>query len=405
MTLHEINFKNGDNQLLAGRLEMPANQLPHNFAVFAHCFTCSKNLLAVTNISRTLTKAGFGVLRFDFTGLGESEGDFENTNFSGNVEDLISAAKYLESNYKSPTLLIGHSLGGPAVIMAANKLPKVKAVVTINSPSDPEHVKQNLQNDLNKILSEGEATVNLVGRNFTIKKQFLDDLSKQPIKEVVKEFKKALLIMHSPQDKTVSVSNAEEIYLAAHHPKSFISLDGADHLLSNKEDSQYAGNVIAAWALKYLPTPRPEILNTTHQVVASLNQDEKFSTQLKLGNHLFTADEPITFGGNDFGPNPYELLSGGLAACTAMTIQMYAHRKNWPVTNVEVHVDYGKQHAQDCKNCDDDSAKIDTFTREIMFKGDLDPKQRKRLLEIADKCPVHKTLQTETQIITTLILA
>lgn len=400
MNLHKVNFPNHEDLTLAGRLELPADQQPHNFAIFAHCFTCTKNLLAVKNVSRALTAAGFGVLRFDFTGLGESEGDFENTNFSGNVEDLIAAANFLEKEYKAPTLIIGHSLGGTAVIMAAAQLPKIKAVVTINSPSDPEHVKHHLEQDIAKIEREGKAQVNLSGRPFTIKKHFLDDLKKQPIKEVVGSMRKALLILHSPQDAIVSVNNAEEIYMAAHHPKSFVSLDGADHLLSRKEDSIYTGKVIAGWASRYVAIPELELISSKQDVAASLNKNDGFTTDLKLGKHYLTADEPTSFGGKDYGPTPYELVSSGLAACTAMTIQMYAKRKGWDLQNVEVHISYEKKHAIDCEHCETETAKIDTFTREIKFEGNLDEKQLKRLLQIADKCPVHKTLHSKTQIVT-----
>ncbi|WP_114491104.1 bifunctional alpha/beta hydrolase/OsmC family protein [Candidatus Ulvibacter alkanivorans] len=403
MNLQKVNFPNNDQQTLAGRLELPADRTPHNFAIFAHCFTCTKNLLAVKNISRALTAQGFGVLRFDFTGLGESEGDFENTNFSGNVEDLLAAAAFLEKEYQSPTLLIGHSLGGAAVIKAATQLPKLKAVATINSPSDPKHVKHHLEQDIEKIKSTGKATVNLSGRPFTIKKHFLDDLEKQSLAETLKEFHKALLILHSPQDTIVGIKNAEELYLAAHHPKSFVSLDGADHLLANKADSNYVGQVIAGWASRYVSMPEEKRFSSKHDVVASLDATQGFTTDMKLGDHYMVADEPESFGGRNFGPTPYELVSAGLSACTAMTIQMYAKRKEWNVSNVEVHTSYDKKHAVDCELCEDASAKIDTFTREIKLEGNLDEKQMKRLLQIADKCPVHKTLHSTTQIITTQI--
>ncbi len=403
MSLQKVNFPNKDAEQLAGRLELPADQHPHNFAIFAHCFTCTKNLLAVKNVSRALTAAGFAVLRFDFTGLGESEGDFENTNFSGNVEDLIAAAQFLENNYQAPTLLIGHSLGGAAVLMAASKLHSVKAVVTINTPSSPEHVKRHLQDDIEKINTRGKATVDLSGRPFTIKKHFLDDLEDQPIRKTIKTLGKALLILHSPQDRTVSVDNAEKIYLAAHHPKSFVSLDGADHLLSRKEDSEYVGKVIAGWASRYVSIPKTESLSSKHDVTASLTVDDGFTTAMKLGDHYLTADEPKSFGGNNYGPTPYELVSAGLSACTAMTLQMYAKRKGWDLQHVEVHTNYSKTHALDCKECEKDTAKIDTFNRAIKMEGNLDEKQRQRLLQIADRCPVHKTLHTKTQIITQIL--
>ena len=403
MNLQKIEFQNGDGQTLVGRLELPIDRHPHNFAIFAHCFTCNKNLAAVKNISRSLTANGFGVLRFDFTGLGESEGDFGDTNFSGNVEDLVAAAEYLGENHQAPTLLIGHSLGGAAVLFAAAEISSVKAVATIGAPSNPVHVKHLFKSDLEEIESSGKAKVNLSGRDFTIKKQFLDDLESKSLPETAKQLRKALLIMHSPQDNTVEIKNAEEIYVAARHPKSFVSLDGADHLLMNKKDSIYAGDIISGWAKRYVDLPDQEKLRTNHQVVASLDKEDGFTTAMKVGTHFMTADEPISFGGNDFGPSPYELVSAGLSACTAMTVQMYAKRKNWPLENIEVHTSYGKDHAVDCEDCEADSAKIDTFKREIKFIGNLDEKQKERMLQIADKCPVHRTLHSGTQIITKLI--
>ena len=403
MNLQKITFKNKDNQILSGRLELPVNQHPHNFAIFAHCFTCTKNLSAVKNVSRSLTSKGFGVLRFDFTGLGESDGDFEDTNFSGNVEDLIAASAFLKNNYKAPSLLVGHSLGGAAVIFAASKLDSVKAVATIGAPSNPEHVKHLFSHALNEIKKTGNAMVNLSGRPFTIKKQFLEDLETKSLTNIIRNFNTALLVMHSPQDSTVGIKNAEEIYKAARHPKSFVSIEGADHLLMNKRDSVYAGDVIAGWAQRYVTINEEEKLKTNHQVVASLDKEDSFTTDMKVGNHYMIADEPTSYGGNDFGPSPYELVSAGLSACTAMTIQMYVKRKNWDLHNVEVHTSYSKSHAEDCENCENDSAKIDTFNREIKLEGILDDKQIQRILQIADKCPVHKTLHSETQVITKLV--
>ena len=405
MNIHKVSFTNKDQEQLAGRLELPVNQQPHNFAIFAHCFTCTKNLTAVKNVSRELTAAGFGVLRFDFTGLGESEGDFENTNFSGNVDDLVEAANFLTKNYNAPTIIIGHSLGGAAAIFAADIIPSIKAVAVINSPSDPSHVRNLLQDSTHEITKNGKAKVNLGGIDFTIKKQFLDDLENKSLLKIVGNFKKALLIMHSPTDRIVGIKNAEDLYKAAHHPKSFVSLDGVDHLLSKKEDSSYVGQVIAGWATRYISIPPVEELKSKSKVAASLDGDEMFTTQLKLGDHIILADEPTNFGGNNFGPSPYEFLSAGLAACTVMTIQMYARRKKWEVENVTCHINYSKDHAVDCEHCEEDSAKIDTFTREIKLTGNLSEVQKKRLLEIADKCPVHKTLHTKTQIITTLIIS
>jgi len=403
MNLQKVTFQNREGQHLVGRLELPINQHPHNFAIFAHCFTCNKNLSAVKNIGKALTSKGFGVLRFDFTGLGESEGDFEDTNFSGNVADLIAAADYLKEYYKAPTLLIGHSLGGAAVLFAGGEVDSVKAVATIGAPSNPKHVQHLFKSDLKEIEATGKAVVHLSGRDFTIKKQFLDDLESKWLPLKVKSLRRALLVMHSPQDEIVGIENAEEIYVAAHHPKSFVSLDGADHLLHNKKDSVYAGEVIAGWAQRYVDIPEKSPLRSTHQVIASLGEQDGFTTAMKVGNHLMTADEPTSYGGNDFGPSPYELVSAGLSACTAMTVQMYVRRKEWSLEKIEVHTSYGKEHASDCKNCESDTAKIDTFNREIRLTGDLDEKQKARILQIADKCPVHKTLHSETQVVTKLI--
>ncbi|PHR12796.1 MAG: osmotically inducible protein C [Aequorivita sp.] len=405
MNIQKVSFTNKDEEQLAGRLELPLDQKPHNFVIFAHCFTCTKNLSAVKNIGRALTDSGFGVLRFDFTGLGESEGDFENTNFSGNVEDLVEAANFLKKNYEAPTLIIGHSLGGAAAIFAANKIDSIKTVAVINSPSHPSHVMHLLRESKHEITKNGKAKVNLGGLDFTIKKQFLDDLEDKSLLKIVSNFKKALLILHSPQDTIVGINNAEEVYTAAHHPKSFISLDGVDHLLSKKEDSKYVGQVIAGWASRYLKIPSIEEVKSKSKVAASLDKDEMFTTHLKLGDHNLIADEPTSFGGNNFGPSPYEFLSAGLAACTVMTIQMYARRKKWNVENVTCHINYSKDHAVDCEHCEDDSAKIDTFTREIKLEGNLSEEQKTRLLQIADKCPVHKTLHTKAQVITSLYIS
>lgn len=402
MDVKKISFKNSEGQELAGRLEFPINQHPHNIALFAHCFTCSKNLVAIKNISKALVSKGFAVLRFDFTGLGESAGEFADTNFAGNVADLISAADYLKEHYRAPTLLVGHSLGGAAVLMAADKIASVKAVATIGAPSNPLHIKRLLHSSIEEINTSGKAKVQLGGREFTIKKQFLEDLEKNALQQAIKQFRIPLLILHAPQDRIVEISNAEDLYKAAHHPKSFISLDGADHLLQDKEDSLYAGSIIASWAYRYLEIPREETLKTTHQVVAGLGSTDGFTTQMKVGRHYMVADEPADVGGNDFGPSPYELVSAGLAACTAMTLQLYAKRKEWPLQEVRVHTSYGKTHAEDCKDCEADDARIDTFHRILELEGPLDRKQKERLLEIANKCPVHRTLHSKTQVITRL---
>ena len=403
MNHQKVSFKNVDGETLVGRLSLPANQHPHNFVLFAHCFTCNKNFTAIRNISRALTAEGFGVLRFDFTGLGESEGEFSDSNFSGNVEDLLEAAKYLETHYTAPKLIIGHSLGGAAAILAAQKISSIRAVATIGAPSNPLHVKHIFKNDIETIKDHGTAEVNIGGRSFTIKKQFLEDLKSQSYQETLKNNRKSILILHSPQDKVVEIKNAEEIYIALRHPKSFVSLDGADHLLSNPKDATYTGEIIGKWSKRYLEMPGAIALETEKEVVASLDSADGFTTQMKVGSHYITADEPISYGGNNFGPSPYELVSAGLSACTVMTIQMYAKRKKWPLENVEVHTSYQKLHVADCENCDSSEAKIDTFQRAIKLTGSLDNKQIARIMEIADKCPVHRTLKSEIKIATTLL--
>lgn len=248
----KITFKNEKGQTLAARLELPKNSTPRAYALFAHCFTCNKNLTAVRTIGRTLTQKNIAVLRFDFTGLGESEGDFESTNFSSNIEDLYSAASFLAENYEAPSLLIGHSLGGAAVLFASKKISSVRAIATIGAPSNPEHVSHLFKNSVEEINDSGKAIVAIGGREFTIQKHFLEDIQDKNIKHQLEDFKNSILVMHSPQDTTVGIENAAEIYKAARHPKSFVSLNGADHLLSNKKDSEYVGQIIATWADRYL---------------------------------------------------------------------------------------------------------------------------------------------------------
>ncbi len=405
MKSSKITFTNAQGKLLSGRLDLPLEQEPHNFAIFAHCFTCTKDFSAVRNVSKALASEGFGVLRFDFTGLGDSDGDFADTNFSSNVADLVQAAHYLKKEYKAPSLLVGHSLGGAAAIFAASEIPSIQALATIGAPSNPVHVKKQFGSQAQAIENNGVGKVVLAGRDFTFKKQFFDDLEEQSCEAAASRLEgKALLILHSPQDATVSIKNAEEIYHAAMHPKSFVTLDGSEHLLIDKKNAAYVGKVISGWAARYINVPEQEIIKTTHNVVASLDAEDGFTTLMKMGTHYSKADEPLRVGGNDFGPTPYELLAGSLSACTAMTIQMYAKRKEWLIENVEVHTSYTRDYAQDCADCENSEAnKIDTFTREIKFTGNLDEKQLKRLLQIADKCPVHKTLHNETQVITKLI--
>ncbi len=372
-------------------------------AIFAHCFTCSKDILAARRISQRLASAGIAVLRFDFTGLGHSEGEFANTDFTSNVGDLLKAAAHMKRIGYPVSLLVGHSLGGAAVLKAAGQIPEVKAVATIGAPSDPAHVAANFGCHIDEIREKGSAEVSLAGRGFTITRAFLDDISAAALLPAIAGMKKALLVLHAPLDQTVSVDNAAEIFMAAKHPKSFITLDKADHLLSNPEDAQYAADVIATWAARYLALPKPAApIGAPEGIVRVSEADPKgFRQDVSAGpRHHVTADEPIAYGGTDAGFSPYQLVSSGLGACTSMTIRMYARRKKWPLEHVSVDVTHDKIHATDCDHCETTAGKIDRFKRVITLEGDLDADQRRRLMEIADKCPVHRTLEGEIEIVT-----
>jgi putative redox protein len=394
-----------DEQGLFARLELPADGKADFFAIFAHCFTCNSSLGVVRHISRTLTGHGFGVLRFDFTGLGRSQGEFSETNFSGNVSDLLAVASYLKEHYKAPTLLIGHSLGGAAVLTAAQQLPEIKAIATIGAPAEASHVTHLFKEGIETIQKNGEAQINIGGRPFKIKKQFIEDLEKKETLEIVKELKKPLLIMHSPQDSIVGIGNAAKLYHAAFHPKSFISLDGADHLLSNKEDAVYAANMIGTWVGKYFPRVQHEHLSPQgEQVLVHLNLENNFTSQVYTDKHSIVADEPASIGGDDLGASPYELLSASLGACTVMTLKLYAERKNWDLKEVYCYVTYSKKHVDDIDQNLDVTGQIDHLQKSIKIIGDLDQKQRQRLIQIASKCPVHKSLTSTTVIDTKELL-
>ncbi|MEQ9423114.1 MAG: bifunctional alpha/beta hydrolase/OsmC family protein [Cyclobacteriaceae bacterium] len=390
----KVKFQNSEGQTLSGRLEFPVSQKPKAYALFAHCFTCSKNLTAVRNISRGLNQNGLAVLRFDFTGLGDSEGDFADTNFSSNLGDLEKAAEYLSENYAAPQLIIGHSLGGAAVLRVASRINSIEAVATIGAPFDPPHVKKLFVDGIDEIEEKGEAKVSIGGRPFKIKKQLIDDLEKYDSADEIKNLKKALMIMHSPQDSTVGINNAAEIYGAAMHPKSFVSLDGADHLLSDEQDSHYVGQVIASWAVRYLNLKTSENIKAMGQVTVRTGKDG-FYTEIAAGDHQLIADEPESVGGTELGPTPYDYLLTALGTCTSMTLRMYADRKEIELDEAVVHLAHDKVHKEDCDDCENKGSKIDKIERKIELHGDLTDEQRKRMLEIADKCPVHKTLHSE----------
>lgn len=403
----KIEFEGSQGAKLAGRLDLPDGEPPRAFALFAHCFTCSKDVFAAARISSALAGHGIGVLRFDFTGIGASEGDFGNTNFSSNVEDIVRACDWLRDNRAGARILIGHSLGGAAVLAAAGRVPDAKAVATIGAPADPEHVARHFENSREEIERTGEAQVSLAGRSFTIRKQFLDDIEGQRLAESIAGLHRALIVFHGPRDEIVSIENASRIFLAAKHPKSFISLDDADHLLSRREDATYVADVLAAWASRYVgmaglakPETGPPIEEGSWLVYE--NGTGRYAQTVTDGHHVLYADEPHSAGGDDSGPSPYGFLTAALGACTSMTLRMYANRKQWPLERVAVRLRHEKIHAADCEECEQKEGKIDQIEREIELTGVLDEEQRQRLLEIADKCPVHQTLERRNRIVTRL---
>lgn len=389
-----FDFTNDKGEVLSGVLELPAGP-PRALALFAHCFTCSKDSVAAATIAKTLTQHGLGVLRFDFTGLGASQGDFSDTNFSSNVEDLLAACDKLAQEYEAPQLLLGHSLGGTAVLKAAGSLEAVKAVVTIGTPAHAGHVAGVLDRDFERIEQEGQAEVDLGGRKFLIKKQFLDDIKNAGELPGLSSFRKALLVMHAPFDTIVSIDQASQIFKAAKHPKSFVTLDSADHLLSRRSDARYAASVIAAWVERYLSPPEEEAGGQEKIVRVQSRQGKRFTQDIVAGRHHVVADEPSSAEGDDLGLNPYQLLLAGLGACTSMTMRMYARRKNIPLKGVTVDLHHEKIHAEDCRSCESRQGKIDRIVKSIVMEGDLDDEQRERLLAIAEKCPVNRTLQSE----------
>ena len=402
MSHETIQFENHAGDTLTGHLHWPLLR-PGGFVLFAHCFTCTANIKAALTISRALAQEGFAVLRFDFTGLGDSEGEFAETNFSTNVGDLLAAAEYLAANHRPPDLLVGHSLGGTAVLAAAPEIPSSKAVATIGAPAMASHVTHLFSDSRDELEAAGEAVVDIGGRPFRIKKQFLDDLERHRLPESLKSLRKALLVMHSPLDTIVSVDNAGEIFGHALHPKSFVSLDKADHLLSREADARYAAQVLAGWAGRYIPAARDDPAPAGDPgAVTARTGAHGFLTELDAAGHALVADEPVSVGGDDEGPSPYDLLASGLASCTSMTLQMYARRKGMALREATVEVKHSRIHARDCEDCETKTGRIDRFSRLIRLDGDLDTDERQRLLEIADRCPVHQTLTGEVKISTGL---
>src|ERR1700712_2956177 len=399
----KFQFAGAEGHQLAAALDLP-EAAPLAYALFAHCFTCGKDVLAARRIALALAARGIAVLRFDFTGLGSSEGDFANSTFSSNVADLVRAADHLRETRQAPAILIGHSLGGAAVLAAAGQVPEAKAVVTIAAPSDPSHVTHFFADLIEDIRKPGKVEESLAGRPFNIKREFLDDIVEHKLMNHVAKLHKALLIMQSPTDDTVGIDNATRIFVAAKHPKSFVSLPGADHLLSDRRDSMYAADVIAAWAERYIDAAAPEAAadpgEAPRNVVVRETRNSKFQQTVSIGPHRLLADEPTAAGGEDTGPGPYDFVLAGLGACTSMTMRMYAARRSLPLERVTVTLKHSKIHAEDCAECETKAGMLDQIDRIIAMEGALDAEQRGKLMEIADKCPVHRTLTSEIHIVT-----
>jgi putative redox protein len=408
MPAEKFDFRNKEGNQLAALLDRPDGPI-RAVALFAHCFTCGKDNRAARRIAEGLTLHGIAVLRFDFTGLGASEGEFANTTFSSNVDDLVAAADHLKQTFMAPAILIGHSLGGAAVLAAAHRIAEARAVVTIGAPADPAHVTGLIKGQIADLAMDGEVEVTLAGRPFKIRRAFLDDIAEQMLTPRIAALHKALLIFHSPTDDAVGIDNASHIFLAAKHPKSFISLAGADHLLSRRSDDAYVAQVIAAWAARYLDmgvedlAAGDEPADDTPPGVVAVRETRrgKFQQEVVLGAHRLLADEPVKDGGLDSGPGPYDLLLAALGACTSMTVRLYADLKQIPLKRTRVRLRHEKIYAKDCAECETKEGKIDRIERVITFEGELSAEQRTKLLEIADKCPVHRTLESEVNIRTT----
>lgn len=410
-TASTCRFENARGLELSARLERPDGPV-HATAVFAHCFTCSKDLKAARRLSTTLAGRGIAVLSFDFTGLGASDGTFEESTFTNDVDDLVAAADYLEESLAAPSLLVGHSLGGAAVLMAAPKIDSVRAVATIGAPADVGHVIDLFADDVATIDAVGSAEVVLSGRHFTIGKQFVDDLRAIELTDVVARLRVAKLFLHAPLDNTVGLDNAQRLYAAARHPKSFVGLDGADHLLTDAASARYAADVIATWAQRHLPDvpdlvdeawPMPPAEGDYGDRGARSTTTSPLQADVVTRGFALRADEPESSGGGETGPTPYDYLAAGLASCTTMTIEMYVARKGWPMTAAHTEVTFDRVHADDCRECQHGDGHIEKFTRVVRVEGDLTDEQRERILSIANRCPVHRTLEGTIEVHTTLV--
>ena len=375
MPSERFDFSNAAGERLAALLDSPIEP-PRAYALFAHCFTCGKDIRAAKRIAEALTALGIAVLA-----------------------DLIAAADALRRTRRAPAILIGHSLGGAAVLAAAADVAEALAVVTIAAPCDPTHVVGLFKDRIGEIDTAGGIDVNLAGHPFRISRAFLDDVNQQRLRDRIGALHKALLVFHSPTDDIVGIENATYIFTAAKHPKSFVSLAGADHLLSRLSDATYVANVIRAWAERYLDVVDiGRDLPSEAGVTVQETRAGRFQQEVRTGRHRFLADEPVDVGGLDSGPGPYDLVLAGLGACTSMTLRLYAERKAVPLDRVTVRLGHSRIHAVDCENCETKEGMIDRIDRVITLAGDLNEEQRKRLIEIADKCPVHRTLTSEIDI-------
>ena len=392
-----VTFENSKGNSLSATLELPAGNIKY-YALFAHCFSCGKDVLAASRISRALAAMGIAVLRFDFTGIGDSEGDFADTNFSSNIADVQSAADFLREHYQAPKLLIGHSLGGTAVMHAASKIDECKAVATIAAPATPNHILSHFPNEVKALESDAAVTINIGGKSLTIKQQFVADLEAQSTTNKISELRKALLIFHAPLDDIVSIDEASRIFIAAKHPKSFITLDKADHLLSDASDADYVANTISAWASRYIDA-KAEQSQPVHPGELFVGEgNQKFLREVSSDDHNWLSDEPVKVGGDNLGPDPYEQLLASLGTCTSMTLRMYANHKGWPVNDIKVQLKHARTHREDCEQPDNKQCKVEVLDKTVTIEGDLDESQQKRLKEVADRCPVHKTLLGELEI-------
>lgn len=390
-TRRNISFKNSAGHQLAAVIEQPVIPVKC-YALFAHCFSCGKDILIASRIARSLVARGVAVLRFDFTGIGDSEGEFESSNFTSNIDDIISATNHLREHYSAPQILIGHSLGGTAMLNAAEQVSEAKAVVSIAAPFTADHILSHFQDKVEELEQKEKVDIELAGKILTINREFVSDLKAHSNEDRISQLRKALLILHSPFDEIVPIEEATKIFVNAKHPKSFVSLDKADHLITDKEDAEYVANTIVAWASRYIEedSSTSQVIDKGEVLIGEGNK--KFLREVASDDHTWFSDEPLAVGGDNLGPDPYEQLLSSLGTCTSMTLRMYANHKGWPVEDIQVKLKHSRQHDQDCEQPDEKSCKIELIQKFITIKGDLDEQQINRLVEVADRCPVHKTL-------------